>query len=724
MDDRSAASRGARRLARGTAVFVVVIALLGAATWLGRRPLAAGLARLALARAGFANVALTVADVGLDGIELRDVRAPGSALEIASLRARWSVAERTIDALEARGVRLRADLRSAPAGATGPDPARLAAAALALPRNVRLDDATVAVETDVGSFALALRANLAESDGELRGNAALELTREGARAELVLELQGAPERLEGKLGLDARADDPELPLALAAKGEARLAWRDRVLELHIPECVALRVERASLGSLHLAAPLVACAGQGQGPALRVELPEGERTRYRGELPIRADEASLAFGAGDAVALREPRLALLLETPAEASGPELRLQASGESAESRSLELRAETWKIEGRSAGGALESSFEARTLRDLRKPANILPIALRGTASRPQAGVPLAVRFELTGAGGRAHVDGKGTLEPEAGSARLQLALRPLTIGPEGARLAELSPVLDRMLGAATGRLEGRAEAHFGAKGPEIDVDLALRDAAFTTRAARFRGVNGRVLLQGPSPWSTPPDQLVAAALTEVGLPLTDGLIRFQLRPDGMLNVASATFSMLGGEVRIPGPFDLGSARRALALEVRALDVTEIAKASELKGFSGTGKLDGRIPLRLADGEVRFDAADLHSTGAGGTIQYRRTSDGRSGKTRPEILLALSALEDFRYEELRITLDGDVNQKVTAGLFIRGANPNLQSGRTVEFNVKVEAPMSALLRSSLASYRLPEVVERKLREFPGAELR
>jgi hypothetical protein len=60
----------------------------------------------------------------------------------------------------------------------------------------------------------------------------------------------------------------------------------------------------------------------------------------------------------------------------------------------------------------------------------------------------------------------------------------------------------------------------------------------------------------------------------------------------------------------------------------------------------------------------------------------------------------------------------------VTAGLFIRGSNPNLQSGRTVEFNVKVEAPMRALLRTSLASYRLPEVVERKLREFPGAELR
>jgi hypothetical protein len=254
--------------------------------------------------------------------------------------------------------------------------------------------------------------------------------------------------------------------------------------------------------------------------------------------------------------------------------------------------------------------------------------------------------------------------------------------------------------------------------------VDLALRDAAFTTRAARFRGVNGRVLLQGPSPWSTPPDQLVAAALTEVGLPLSDGLLRFQLLPSGSLNVASATFNMLGGEVRIPGPFDLGSARRTLALEVRALDLAEIAKASELKGFSGTGKLDGTIPLRLGDGEVRFEAADLHSTGAGGTIQYRRSSDARSSKPRPEIVLALGALEDFRYEELRITLDGDVNQKVNAGLFIRGSNPNLQRGRTVEFNVKVEAPMSALLRTSLASYRLPDVVERKLREFPGAELR
>ena len=50
-------------------------------------------------------------DVGLDGIELRDVRAADAALEIASLRARWSVVQRRVDALEARGIRLRADLR-------------------------------------------------------------------------------------------------------------------------------------------------------------------------------------------------------------------------------------------------------------------------------------------------------------------------------------------------------------------------------------------------------------------------------------------------------------------------------------------------------------------------------------------------------------------------------------------------------------------------------------
>src|SRR5262245_36421459 len=101
------------RLARRAVVLLGVLVLLGAGAWLGRRPLAAWLARLALARAGFADVALTVADVGLDGIELRDVRAPGAALEIAALRARWSPAQRSLDALEARGVRLRVDLRGA-----------------------------------------------------------------------------------------------------------------------------------------------------------------------------------------------------------------------------------------------------------------------------------------------------------------------------------------------------------------------------------------------------------------------------------------------------------------------------------------------------------------------------------------------------------------------------------------------------------------------------------
>ena len=725
MKDRSAPAPR-RTLARRVAILALGLALLCAGLWLGRRPLVAGLAGAVLARAGFPDVALTVVEVGLDGIELRDVRARDSALEIASLEARWSPAQRRIDALHARGIRLRADLRGA--GGAPSEPGRLAALALALPRNVRIEDAQLALDSDFGPFALALQADVRESEGALRGTAEVSLTREASRARLTLALQGTHESFEGSLALDGEsAGFPELPLALALSGKAQLRWRERVLELYTPECVELRVARGAAGSVRVAAPFVACAGAIQTPAVRVELADAERVRWRAELPLRAPRLELAFGAGDApvaVSLREPQLDLKLETPAEGGAPGLTLEAAGARAESAALALRADVWKVSARlSADGALESTLDARVLRDLRTPANLTPLALRGTLARTQAGAALALRFELASAGRRIRIDGEGALDPEMGRARAQLTLQPLKIGPGAAPLRDLSPALGRLLGGATGRVEAKADVSIDAQGPRVEVDLALRDASFETRAARFSGVNGRILLQGPSPWSTPPDQLVSAALTDIGLPLTDGLLRFQLRPGAALNVASATWRMFGGELRIQGPFDFGAERRTLVLEVRGLDLAEIARAAELKGLSGTGTLDGKIPIRFADESVFFEAADLHSTGEGGTIQYRPEQGAHSLGSRPGIVLALRALEDFRYQELRITLDGDASAPVNTGLYIRGSNPQLERGRPVEFNVNVNAPISALLRSSLAGYRLPEAIDRNLRDFPGAEL-
>jgi hypothetical protein len=86
---------------------------------------------------------------------------------------------------------------------------------------------------------------------------------------------------------------------------------------------------------------------------------------------------------------------------------------------------------------------------------------------------------------------------------------------------------------------------------------------------------------------------------------------------------------------------------------------------------------------------------------------------------SRPyDLGLAVEAFADFRYEALEARVDGDLDGALTVGLHVRGVNPGFQDARPVELNLDLEAHLADLVRAGRASYRVPEVVEERLRAF------
>ena len=63
-------------------------------------------------------------------------------------------------------------------------------------------------------------------------------------------------------------------------------------------------------------------------------------------------------------------------------------------------------------------------------------------------------------------------------------------------------------------------------------DLNLLVENLAFSSGPARFAQVNGVIAFDRLAPLSTPPGQQLAIGLVNIGLPLTDGLLTFDLQP------------------------------------------------------------------------------------------------------------------------------------------------------------------------------------------------
>jgi hypothetical protein len=79
---------------------------------------------------------------------------------------------------------------------------------------------------------------------------------------------------------------------------------------------------------------------------------------------------------------------------------------------------------------------------------------------------------------------------------------------------------------------------------------------------------------------------------------------------------------------------------------------------------------------------------------------------------------LALAALSNFHYTDLRITLDRGADGDTVALMQVKGSNPDFYGGYPVEFNLNVSGKLDQILDRSLAGYRVPDLIQRRLLEF------
>jgi len=171
------------------------------------------------------------------------------------------------------------------------------------------------------------------------------------------------------------------------------------------------------------------------------------------------------------------------------------------------------------------------------------------------------------------------------------------------------------------------------------------------------------------------------------------------------------ASMAVLGGTLSIEPVFlDPGKSTYSVALQVDNIGLERVLELVDQDGLTGTGQLNGTIPLRLSESALAIDDGHLINT-TKGSISY----DPGVESTPQLDNIAMQALRDFRYDLLDATLNYQINGDYGIGARLEGRNPNLYDGYPIAFNINLTGTLPGLLRASILTGDFTEEILREI---------
>ncbi len=314
--------------------------------------------------------------------------------------------------------------------------------------------------------------------------------------------------------------------------------------------------------------------------------------------------------------------------------------------------------------------------------------------------------------------VPGQGLRVPVTATYRREDAQGRVAIGP--ARVAfEPDGLQPQNLGSAFSlvtRADGIADleatlefASGQARGG--DAVLAFKDLSLATDQGIVEGLNGSVRLESLLPPRTAGPQTVTARRVVAGVPLEEPAIDFRMvtSPEGpVVIVDHAEGRFAGGKILMDGAHWRPSAvSNAIDIGIREISLDRLLRDYAMEGMSGTGTLNGLIPLTISAGDVTIDAGVLQAEDGG----VLRVSWGGAGETLLKqgeyVALMVQALQDFRFSTLRAQVDRPEEGELAAKVTMEGHNPSVRDGYPIRFNITLSGELEKILAAVREGGRL-----------------
>lgn len=135
------------------------------------------------------------------------------------------------------------------------------------------------------------------------------------------------------------------------------------------------------------------------------------------------------------------------------------------------------------------------------------------------------------------------------------------------------------------------------------------------------------------------------------------------------------------------------------LAIQLEKVQLSQLLATLGEGKISGTGNISGLLPITYhQDGTVTLQAgkADALEAGTISVSPYLLPGDNQ------ELAVARTALENFHYTKLGISISSDKEEKSTIHLTLEGNNPDAFDGRQVNLNVNLTGDVLPLIQQSV----------------------
>jgi hypothetical protein len=161
------------------------------------------------------------------------------------------------------------------------------------------------------------------------------------------------------------------------------------------------------------------------------------------------------------------------------------------------------------------------------------------------------------------------------------------------------------------------------------------------------------------------------------------------------ILILERATMPAFGGLVEVlPDKIDISQLPIMLTLGVHDMDLQQLLASLNYPPLSGTGRLNGKLPLSLSADSIEVRDGELTATQPG-VLRYQAP-----GATEDN--LALKTLSNMRYHSLQAKLNYQPSGDYRVGVRLEGKNPQVLSGHLVAFNLNLTGSLPELIKKGI----------------------